>query len=124
MGIFKVKQVAVLGTGMAGFGAGYALEQAGVPFVCYDKNSYIGGHTRSFRYDSGFVFDEGGHISFTKHSHVRTFSPRTLTVSSRSKAFELTTTGMDTGFLIRCNATCEACRRIWSSRSSRTLCRQ
>jgi len=66
-----VKQISVLGTGMAGLGAGYALEQAGVPFVCYDKNSYLGGHTRSFRYGSGFVFDEGGHISFTKHNHVR-----------------------------------------------------
>jgi protoporphyrinogen oxidase len=66
-----VKRIAVLGTGMAGLGAGYVLEQASVPFVCYDKNSYFGGHTRSFRYDSGFVFDEGGHISFTKHSHVR-----------------------------------------------------
>jgi protoporphyrinogen oxidase len=66
-----VKPIAVLGTGMAGLGAGHFLEQASIPFVCYDKNSYLGGHTRSFRYDSGFVFDEGGHISFTKHSHVR-----------------------------------------------------
>ena len=65
-----MKPIAVLGTGMAGLGAGYALERASVPFVCYDKNSYFGGHTRSFRYDNGFVFDEGGHISFTKHSHV------------------------------------------------------
>jgi protoporphyrinogen oxidase len=65
-----MKPIAVLGTGMAGLGAGYGLERASVPFVCYDKNSYFGGHTRSFRYGSGFVFDEGGHISFTKHSHV------------------------------------------------------
>ena len=66
-----MKPFAILGTGMAGFGAGYALEQAGVPFTCYDKNSYFGGHTRSLRYESGFVFDEGGHISFTKHDHVK-----------------------------------------------------
>jgi protoporphyrinogen oxidase len=56
---------------MAGFGAGHALETAGVPFVLYDRNPYYGGHTHSLRYDSGFVFDEGGHISFTKHAHVR-----------------------------------------------------
>ena len=56
---------------MAGFGAGYALEAEGVPFVLYDRNPYYGGHTRSIRYPGGFVFDEGGHISFTKHSHVR-----------------------------------------------------
>lgn len=63
--------IAVLGTGMAGFGAGYALESAGAPFVCYDRNPYYGGHTRSIRYENGFVFDEGGHLSFTKHEHVR-----------------------------------------------------
>lgn len=63
--------IAVLGTGMAGFGAGHALHSAGAPFVCYDKNSYYGGHTRSIRYETGFVFDEGVHISFTKHEHVR-----------------------------------------------------
>ncbi len=66
-----MRPVAVLGTGMAGFGAGCALEAAGVPFVCYDRNSYYGGHTHSFRYDGGFVFDEGGHISFTRNAHVR-----------------------------------------------------
>ena len=66
-----MKPYAVLGTGMAGLGAGYVFEQTRVPFACYDKNPFLGGHTRSFRYDSGFVFDEGGHISFTKHNHVR-----------------------------------------------------
>jgi protoporphyrinogen oxidase len=66
-----VGTIAVLGTGMAGLGAGHALDNAGVPFVCYDKNLYYGGHTWSFRYDSGFVFDEGGHISFTKNERIR-----------------------------------------------------
>lgn len=63
--------VVVLGTGMAGFGAGNVLHTMKVPFACYDKNSYHGGHTRSIRYDNGFVFDEGVHISFTKNDHVR-----------------------------------------------------
>jgi protoporphyrinogen oxidase len=66
-----VGPIAVLGTGMAGLGAGHALDTAGVPFVCYDKNPYYGGHTWSFRYDQGFVFDEGGHISFTKNERIR-----------------------------------------------------
>ena len=66
-----MKSIAILGTGMAGSGAGYALETAGVPFVSYDRNPYYGGHTHSLRYESGFVFDEGGHLSFTKHAHVR-----------------------------------------------------
>jgi protoporphyrinogen oxidase len=56
---------------MGALGAGYALEQAGAAFVCYDANPYFGGHTRSLRYEGGFVFDEGGHLSFTKNAHVR-----------------------------------------------------
>src|SRR5690348_10171582 len=66
-----VTRFAVLGTGMAGFGAGYALEAAGMPFVMYDRNAYYGGHTHSLCYDTGFVYDEGGHLSFTKHQHVK-----------------------------------------------------
>jgi protoporphyrinogen oxidase len=66
-----VRPIAILGTGMAGFGAANALHGAGVEFICFDRNPYFGGHTYSFRYSSGFVFDEGGHISFTKNEHVR-----------------------------------------------------
>jgi len=65
------KPIAILGTGMSGLGAAHTLDAAHHPFVCYDKNDYLGGHTRSFRYGSGFVLDEGGHISFTKHQHVK-----------------------------------------------------
>ena len=66
-----MRPIAVLGTGMAGFGAANLLHEAGAPTVCFDRNPYIGGHTYSFRYPSGFVFDEGGHISFTKNERVR-----------------------------------------------------
>jgi protoporphyrinogen oxidase len=37
----------------------------------YDKNDYYGGHTTSFRYESGFLFDVGPHISFTKDSRIQ-----------------------------------------------------
>lgn len=63
--------IAVLGTGMAGFGACHLLHSAGASFSCFDKNDYYGGHTRSISYPSGFIFDEGVHISFTKNEHVR-----------------------------------------------------
>ena len=36
----------------------------------YDKNAYHGGHTASFQ-DSGFIFDQGPHISFTKDSRIQ-----------------------------------------------------
>jgi protoporphyrinogen oxidase len=58
--------IVVLGSGMAGFGASYRLHAEGITPVIYDKNTYHGGHTASFRYDSGFLFDVGPHISFTK----------------------------------------------------------
>src|SRR5262252_8315879 len=66
-----MKPFAVLGTGMSALGAGHVLDREKVSFACYDKNPFLGGHTRSFRYPGGFVFDEGGHISFTKSEHVR-----------------------------------------------------
>jgi len=64
-------KIVVLGTGMAGFGAAYRLHTEGISPVMYDKNSYYGGHTASFRYETGFLFDVGPHISFTKDSRIQ-----------------------------------------------------
>ena len=66
-----MEQVAILGTGMAGWGAAYRLHLEGMPSVSYDKNTYHGGHTASVRHPSGFVFDEGPHLSFTKHERLQ-----------------------------------------------------
>jgi protoporphyrinogen oxidase len=63
--------IVVLGTGMAGFGAAYRLYAEGIAPVMYDKNSYHGGHTASFRYETGFLFDVGPHISFTKDPRIQ-----------------------------------------------------
>jgi protoporphyrinogen oxidase len=63
--------VIILGTGMAGFGAAHRLHAEGVTPVMYDKNAYHGGHTASFRNDSGFLFDVGPHISFTKDTRIQ-----------------------------------------------------
>jgi protoporphyrinogen oxidase len=63
--------IIVLGTGMAGFGAAYRLHSEGVTPVMYDKNGYHGGHTASFRDDSGFLFDIGPHISYTKDPRIQ-----------------------------------------------------
>ncbi|HEV2729261.1 MAG TPA: NAD(P)-binding protein [Terriglobales bacterium] len=66
-----MERVAILGSGMAGWGAAYRLHQEGVPSVTYDKNTYYGGHTASFKHPSGFIFDEGPHVSFTKHERLQ-----------------------------------------------------
>jgi len=63
--------IVVLGSGMGGFGAAYRLHAEGILPVMYDKNAYYGGHTASFRYDSGFLFDMGPHISFTKDPRIQ-----------------------------------------------------
>jgi protoporphyrinogen oxidase len=63
--------IVVLGTGMAGFGAAHRLHADGVSPVMFDKNAYYGGHTASFRSESGFLFDVGPHISFTKDQRVQ-----------------------------------------------------
>jgi len=65
-----MEKVAILGSGMAGFGAAHRLQQEGIPTVTYDKNSYHGGHTASFKH-GGFIFDEGPHVSFTKHERLQ-----------------------------------------------------
>jgi len=66
-----MQNIVILGTGMAGFGASHRLREEGITPTMYDKNSYYGGHTMSFRYDSGFVFDVGPHISFTKDERIQ-----------------------------------------------------
>jgi protoporphyrinogen oxidase len=67
----NVPNIVVLGSGMAGFGAAHRLHAEGITPVMYDKNNYYGGHTASFRSDSGFLFDVGPHISFTKDSRIQ-----------------------------------------------------
>jgi protoporphyrinogen oxidase len=66
-----VSDLAVLGSGMGGLGAAYRLAAEGVKPVMYDKNAYFGGHTASFLDESGFLFDLGPHISFTKDERIQ-----------------------------------------------------
>jgi protoporphyrinogen oxidase len=60
----------ILGSGMGGYGAAYRFHSEGIEPVMYDKNSYYGGHTASFP-DSGYIFDQGPHISFTKDTRIQ-----------------------------------------------------
>lgn len=60
-----MKNVAILGTGMAGFGAAHAAHGAGIRPTMYDMHDHIGGHTASYTFPGGWTFDEGPHVSFT-----------------------------------------------------------
>jgi len=65
-------EICILGTGMAGFGAAYAVAQAGHQPVLFDKRGHIGGHTASYLYEGGrYTFDEGPHVSFTRDERVK-----------------------------------------------------
>jgi protoporphyrinogen oxidase len=63
--------IAILGSGMAAFGAGHAVHSAGRASLMFEKRSWHGGHTASYDMGDGFVFDEGPHVSFTKDERVR-----------------------------------------------------
>ena len=64
-------KIAVIGTGMAGFGAAHRLRGEPAEVVLYDKNAFFGGHTISLIYDEGFVFDIGPHVSFTNDARIQ-----------------------------------------------------
>ena len=64
-------KVAILGAGMAGFGAAHRLYTEGVKSTIYEKNQYYGGNSSSFKFDDGFIFDMGPHISFTKNKRIQ-----------------------------------------------------
>ena len=63
--------IAILGTGMAGFGAAHAAHEAGFRPVMYDMHNHIGGHTASYKFQGGWTFDEGPHVSFTENTRVK-----------------------------------------------------
>lgn len=63
--------VVIIGSGMGACGAAYRLHAEGMKPSMYDKNSYYGGHTTSIRYENGFTFDVGPHISFTKDTRIQ-----------------------------------------------------
>ena len=66
----RSQTIAVIGSGLGGFGASHRLRAEGIQPVLYEKNSYHGGHTASHRME-GFIFDEGPHVSFTKEERIR-----------------------------------------------------
>ena len=66
-----MSEICVLGTGMAGYGAAHRLREAGVQAVMFDKRGHYGGHTASFVFNGQYTFDEGPHVSFTKHERLQ-----------------------------------------------------
>ena len=64
-------KIAILGAGMAGFGAAHRCHAQKLRATIYEQRPYHGGHTASHRSPEGFTFDEGPHISFSKQERIR-----------------------------------------------------
>lgn len=65
-----MNKIAILGGGMAGFGAAHHFHKNRMKATIYEKQSYHGGHATSFS-SKGFTFDNGPHISFTKVERIK-----------------------------------------------------
>lgn len=63
--------IAILGAGMAGIGAAHRLRTEKAQTTVFEKCPFPGGHASSFRYDGGWIFDHGPHISFTKNPRMQ-----------------------------------------------------
>lgn len=59
--------ILILGAGLAGISCSYHLNHN---CLVVEKNSYSGGHIYSHQIN-GFTWDEGPHVSFTKHQYVK-----------------------------------------------------
>jgi protoporphyrinogen oxidase len=66
----QAKEIIIIGAGMAGFGAAHHFFKNNISATIYEKNDFIGGHATTF-VRSGFIFDDGPHISFTKNERIR-----------------------------------------------------
>ena len=65
----KDKKVIVLGAGPAGLAAGYRLAQAGSPVIVLEKESRVGGLSKTYNYKDCY-FDIGGHRFYTRIDEV------------------------------------------------------
>lgn len=66
-----VSRVVLLGSGMATLGAAHRLRAEGHGYVMFDRGEHPGGHTKTFEYEGGWVFDDGPHISFTENERIQ-----------------------------------------------------
>jgi protoporphyrinogen oxidase len=61
-------QITILGAGLAGISTSYHIGHKRC--IVFEVKSYIGGHIYSHK-KNGYTWDEGPHVSFTKHQYVK-----------------------------------------------------
>ncbi|KGQ18256.1 Monoamine oxidase [Lysobacter dokdonensis DS-58] len=72
----NVPEVAIVGAGIAGLSAAWALRAAGVPARVYEAQSRVGGRMLSLRdhFPNGQVIELGGELIDTGHTRIRTLA--------------------------------------------------
>jgi len=64
------KKIIIIGAGPCGLGAAWRLQELGYDnWQIFEKNSYVGGLAASFKDDSGFTWDVGGHVLFSHYDY-------------------------------------------------------
>lgn len=64
------KKIVIIGAGPTGLGAAYRLNELGYGnWEVYEKNSFPGGLSASFKDESGFYWDAGGHVMFSHYPY-------------------------------------------------------
>lgn len=72
-----MQKVVIMGAGPAGIAAGYRLVNADIETVLLEKESYVGGISKTVNFDN-YYFDLGGHRFFTKFDEVNEFWSQVL----------------------------------------------
>lgn len=66
-----MKKIVIIGAGATGLGAGYRLQELHFSnFQIFEKGNYVGGMASSYLDKKGFVWDQGGHIFFSRYDYV------------------------------------------------------
>lgn len=66
----KNGRIVIIGAGPTGLGAAWRLRELGYEeWIIYEKNSYLGGLSASFKDNKGFTYDIGGHVIFSHYPY-------------------------------------------------------
>jgi len=81
-----IKDVVILGAGIAGISACYHAQKKDKDVICYEASKKVGGLVANFSVN-GFRFDNAVHLSFTKDEYVRSVFDKTEYISHKPDAF-------------------------------------
>ena len=81
--------IIVVGTGFAGFCAGYRLESAAQPHIVYPPQPYIGGHAASDQLPGRFLSDQATRVSCRSQKDERTRQILAVAVGGRDQVIRI-----------------------------------